>query len=715
MNIKRIVLLAVLLTAFSLTATMARQPQQDVAGPNTQPDAASIYHKLQKLNVLGSALYIAAHPDDENTRLIAWLSNEKLLNTGYIAMTRGDGGQNLVGPEIREGLGVIRTYELLGARQIDGGKQFFTRANDFGYSKDPDETFEIWDKEDVLADLVWTIRKFRPDVLITRFSTKPGITHGHHTASAILAEEAYEAAGDPKRFPEQLAHVDTWQPSRLLFNTSWWFYGSREKFDTTGLLTIDVGGYNAVLGQSYTEIAARSRSMHKSQGFGASSSRGEQLEYLQPLKGTMDNTSLLSGINTGWSRLKDGKKVGELVSKSLEQFDMRQPAKVLPHLVKARTALQALPESYWQQVKLQEVNALIKDVTGLYIEVTAEKYSAVPGDSIGLSVEVINRSSQDMTLKSFSIDRLGISMSPDTLLAENKLYAHDINTKLAEDMTLSEPYWLTDSASLGMYTVSDQQLRGLASTPDRVVARWEIEIDGQPISYQAPLMYKNTDPVEGEQYRNFEVAPALSISLPEKVNIFRPGVAEDVNVIVSAGTDQVSGELKLRAPSGWKVEPSSKDFTLANEGQQTMLTFSVTPPEGGSVGQLEAIAETGGQTYNRSLNRISYRHLPPLAYYTPATARIVSLDIEKKGERIGYIMGAGDAIPGSLREVGYDVLLLDPEQLSGTDLSAFDAIILGVRAYNTLDALRFANNTLMNYVKEGGNLIVQYNTNRGLV
>ncbi|MFA0964034.1 PIG-L family deacetylase [Roseivirga sp. BDSF3-8] len=707
MKTLRIALLALLISGIPCTAATARQPDQ--------PDAAEIYHDLQKLNVLGSALYVAAHPDDENTRLIAWLANEKKLNTAYIAMTRGDGGQNLVGPEIREGLGLIRTNELLEAREIDGGTQFFTRANDFGYSKDPDETFDIWEKEKVLADLVWTIRKFRPDVMITRFNTKPGTTHGHHTASAILAEEAFEAAGDPSRFPAQLTYVEPWQPARLLFNTSWWFYGSPEKFDTTGLLGVDVGAYNAVLGESYTEMAARSRSMHKSQGFGASTSRGRQMEYLDPLKGSMDNKDLLSGINTDWDRIKGGKKVGAHVKKAIEQYDMRNPAAIVPHLVKAREALQGLPDSYWKKVKMRETEALIKDALGLYMEVTADDYSAVPGDSVTLRLEAVNRSVTPVTLNDISLPGLGISVAPNKVLAQNTSFEMTIKARLPEDAAVSEPYWLKDSASLGMYAVDDQQLIGLPGSPDHLVASWDYRVMEQPVTYQTTLLYKRTDPVAGEQYRKFEVTPALSIGLQEEVNIFRPGKAEEVTAVVSAGTDNVSGTVSLRVPGGWTVEPAERDFSLSLKGQSDQVTFTVTPPAGGNVGRMEAIANVGNKTYSRTLHRIEYPHLQPLAYYTPAEARIVSLDIQKRGERIGYIMGAGDAIPGSLQEVGYEVDMLDATSLGTTDLSGYDAIILGVRAYNTVEALKFGQPALMGYVQNGGNVIVQYNTNRGLV
>ena len=251
------------------------------------------YHEaIQKLNFLGSALYVAAHPDDENTRLIAYLANEVKANTAYLSMTRGDGGQNLIGPEIRELLGVIRTQELLAARRVDGGNQMFTRANDFGFSKHPDETMEIWNKDEIMADVIWAIRKWQPDIIVNRFTHEydpkwAGRMHGHHTASAMLSHEAFDLAGRKDVYPEQLDKVDVWQPRRLFFNTSWWFYGSRENFakaDKSRLLGVDVGVYYPIKGKSNTEIAAESRSMHKCQGFGSAGTRGSSMEYLEKIK-----------------------------------------------------------------------------------------------------------------------------------------------------------------------------------------------------------------------------------------------------------------------------------------------------------------------------------------------------------------------------------------------------------------------------------------------
>ncbi len=319
-------------------------------------DSAEIRLALEKLNVLGRVLYVAAHPDDENTRLISYWSNGALYDTAYLSLTRGDGGQNLIGPELRDQLGVIRTQELLAARRIDHGRQFFTRANDFGYSKSPEETLRIWDREKILADVVWVIRKFRPDLVVTRFPTDDKETHGHHTASGILAGEAFRAAGDPKRFPEQLKYVQPWQAKRLVWN-SWAAFRAqmrKEPLDVSGLIPLEAGGYQPLLGKSYPEIAAASRSMHKSQGFGVEIERGERKEYFKFLDGEAlkEGDGLFAGIDQTWARVPKAAGVSEKIRKILDGFDVTKPSASVPALLEVRKTLRALEQDSWVAQKL---------------------------------------------------------------------------------------------------------------------------------------------------------------------------------------------------------------------------------------------------------------------------------------------------------------------------------------------------------------------------
>src|SRR6202012_2711831 len=298
---------------------------------NPPQDLGTIEQSFKKLNVLGSVLYVAAHPDDENTRLLAYLAAEKHYRTGYLALTRGDGGQNLIGDEQSEVLGLIRTQELLAARRVDGAEQFFTRANDFGFSKGPDETLKIWDKEKVLGDVVWVIRNFRPDVIICRFPTTGEGGHGHHTSSAILAQEAFTAAADPKRFPEQLKYVQPWQAKRLLWNT---FSFGTVNTTAPDQFKINVGVYNPILGEGYGEMAAESRSNHKTQGFGSARQRGDAYEYFKTILGDAPKEDLMDGINTSWARVKGAEDIGTEAEKIRKDFEIDHPEKSVPALIK---------------------------------------------------------------------------------------------------------------------------------------------------------------------------------------------------------------------------------------------------------------------------------------------------------------------------------------------------------------------------------------------
>ncbi|WP_266202640.1 PIG-L family deacetylase [Pontibacter kalidii] len=682
-----------------------------------KPSAAKVLQDLQKLNVLGNVLYVAAHPDDENTRLIAHLANEKLYNTAYLSITRGDGGQNLIGPEISENLGIIRTQELLQARRTDGGQQFFTRANDFGYSKNPEETFTIWDKEQVLSDMVWVIRKFRPDVMITRFPPDERAGHGQHSASAILAEEAFKAAADPKRFPEQLKHVEVWQPKRLLWNTGVWSFKSQEEFEKYGkeLMKIDVGGYNPLLGESYGEVAARSRSMHKSQGFGAASARGTSIEYLQHTAGEKAQQELFEGINTTWSRVKGGEKVQQAIQKVIDQYDPSKPAAVVPALLAARKELQKLPDSHWKHTKSKELEQVLQHTMGLYLEVTADDYAAAPGQPVQLQVEAINRSEVPVTLQRITYNFAGSDTTLNIHLKNNEPLAYSTRKTLPQRMAYTQPYWLREKGTLGMFAVQEQQLVGKPENEPAAQATFTLQVAGEPLQVQVPVVYKRTDPVEGEVYRPFVVTPPVFVNLREQVLMFANGEPKQVQVLVKSGKESIKGDLKLDLPKGWRTKPASVPFNLEAKGAEQSINFMVYPPKKQEEAQLKAVATVDGKAYSLGLNEINYKHIPAQVTFPEATARVVKLDLQKQGDKVAYLMGAGDDIPASLQQIGYNVTLLKDSDIRLNYLKQFDAVILGVRAYNTVDRLRYYQPTLLEYVKQGGNLIVQYNTSHALV
>ncbi|MEO9967781.1 MAG: PIG-L family deacetylase [Reichenbachiella sp.] len=699
-------LLTLLLALFITQQTTAQKPKK--------PNAAEIQLMLQKLNVLGSVLYVAAHPDDENTRVIAYMANEKKFNTAYLSATRGDGGQNLIGSEIRELLGLIRTQELLAARRTDGGQQYFSRANDFGYSKNPEETFNIWEKDKVLADFVRIYRKHRPDIIITRFPGNGLGGHGHHTASAILAKEAFELAADKKKYPESAAQFGTWQPKRLLFNTHPFFYQrSGLEMDTASLVTLDLGAYNPLLGKSYPEIASLSRSMHKSQGFGSTGSRGTQIEYFDHTAGEK-SLDMFAGIDTSWKRVKGGEKVGFHVDNAIMHYDPANPAIIVEDLILAYKELAKVRDQYWKNIKQQEIKDLIKACTGLYMEVKADQFAYVPGDSILLSVESINRSDVDMRLATIKLGDYQ-SFTIRQKLHNNRPFNMDMNYVLDQGAAYSDPYWLKQVGTLGMYKVADQNLIG---SPENAAAlSWvaTIEIDGTFLEYELPVIYKENDPVAGEAYRPIEITPPIFLDIAEKVYVFGNGKSKTINVRCMAGKSNLQGEVSLQIPEGWAVSPASYPFELGDKGAEATYSFELTPPATAHTGEIGAVAKIGGKTFNNSLVRIEYDHIPIQALFPVSKAKVVKVELEKRGSSVGYIVGSGDEIPASLEQIGYEVTLLTNGDITAEKMKAYDAVIVGIRGYNTNDRLKFYQSELMEYVKNGGTMIVQYNTAHQLV
>lgn len=671
-----------------------------------------IRQKLEKLNVLGTVLYVAAHPDDENTRLIAYYANDELMRTAYLSATRGDGGQNLIGPEIREELGLIRTQELLAARRTDGGQQFFSRANDFGYSKNPEETFNIWDREKVLADFVWAFRKFRPDIIITRFSDT-GRSHGHHTASAILAREAFKLSGDENAYPEQLSYVDTWQPSKIFWNTGWWWFRNSEQ-DTTSLIKLNVGGYNPMLGESYTEIAARSRSMHKSQGFGSSGTRGDQIEYLQQWGGS-EGKDVFDGINTSWERVEGSKEVSFYINKAIDVYDESDPSKIIAPLMGARNALDKIKDDFWKEIKQKEIDELIVATSGLYISLRADEPSYTMGDSIKIGLEVVNRSNAEIQLEEVKFKNWVNPISFKAPLLNNKRFNSEMNFVIPAGSKFTHPYWLREQGELGMYSVKDQEQIGKPENDPAITGAVTISLSGTPISLNVPVVFKRTDPVDGEVTEPLTIGPPVMANISDGVLVFGDNTPKSVEVRVIAGKQNCSGSVSLNAPAGWMVSPANYSFNLSQRREEEVFEFSITPPEEASEGSVSISATVDGKTYNKGLSEIDYNHLPKQTLYPDAQVKVVRLDLEKRGNKVGYIEGAGDAIPQNLEQIGYEVTTLEKDDVTADNLKRYDAVILGIRAFNTVGWLSYKNVELFQYVKNGGNLIIQYNTSHRLV
>ncbi|MGF6929873.1 LmbE family N-acetylglucosaminyl deacetylase [Chitinophaga sp. W2I13] len=697
-------LVIILLAALGLPA---------LAQPSPVWNAADIKLQLKKLDTLGSVLYIAAHPDDENTRLLGYLAKEKLYRTGYLSLTRGDGGQNLVGNEQSELLGLIRTQELLAARRIDGAEQFFTRAQDFGFSKNPQETFTIWNREQILGDVVYMIRKFQPDVIICRFPADSRAGHGHHTASAMLAEEAYSAAADPKRFPEQLTRVKPWQAKRILWNT---FSFGNVNTTSDDQFKIDVGAYNPLLGKGFGEIAAESRSQHKSQGFGVAAARGSSQEYFLTIKGNTPKNSLLDDINTSWTRIPGGNKVGALVDAALAAYNMEDPAASVPALLEIRSAIRSLPEGYWRDLKLKETEQLIYACAGLWAEAYSTSPTVVPGTNMEATVQLINRGPLKITLD--KIDLPGNTNAGDQQpLAFNKFTSISKTMQVPASTPESQPYWLADAHPVGTYIINDPLLVGNPENIPALQAQIHLTIGGQPFTIARPLQYKYTDPVKGELYQPLVIAPPVVADLSNQVYIFTDTKAQSVPVKLRAMADNVQGTVRLQLPAGF-TDGNSQPFSLKQKGDEVELRFDIKPVKGvaeNHADTLTVVMTCNGKEYTQSLQQIRYDHIPLITLFPPAQARLVSVNLKHNGNRLGYIPGAGDMVAASLRQVGYDVTELGEKDIMGGNLQQYDAIITGVRAYNVNARMKYWQPKLMEYVNNGGKLVIQYNVNGPLV
>ena len=681
--------------------------RQSLAQTAPLADRVSIQQELRKLPVLGSVLYIAAHPDDENTRLLAYLAQEKHYRTGYLALTRGDGGQNLIGNEQSELLGLIRTQELLAARHIDGAEQFFTRAKDFGFSKGPEETLKIWDREKVLGDVVWVIRKFRPDVMICRFPTTGEGGHGHHTTSAILAQEAFTAAADPKRFPEQLKLVQPWQAKRLLWNT--FNFGGN---DTTNpdQFKLDVGVYNNLLGKGYGEIAADSRSNHKSQGFGTAKQRGQSYEYFKTILGDAPRTDLMDGVNTTWKRVAGGDEINIRINDLEKSFNAENPTKSLPLLMDIYASTQKLTDTYWKTQKLKELNLLIPACAGLWLESYAASSTYALGDSISIRNQIIDRSGSPVRFVATTIG--GQTKSFDKLLPNNQLLTSEISTSA---LKITQPYWLDGTQTHEMYPVANQELVGFPENPDPLTVNWQFVIYGHLITLQRQVMYKYVSAVRGEVYQPLEITPPVTANLDQQDYIFNTNQPKQIVVKLKSFTNS-SGSISLKTPAGWKITPANASFTGKKLGDEWTATFSVNSAISKTESDtIQAITQVNGKTYTQGIQRILYEHIPNITFFPPAQAKLVNVDLKIAGKRIGYLPGAGDLIPEALQQVGYQVTTLSENEILNGNLSVYDAIITGVRAFNINTRLPVEQPKLMEYVKNGGTLLVQYNNNNGLV
>lgn len=678
------------------------------------PSSSQLLHRIQKAQRVGSVLYIAAHPDDENTAMLAYYAQGAKLRTAYISLTRGGGGQNLIGSELGIELDMIRTQELLAARSVDGAEQFFTRARDFGYSKNPEETLSIWDKATVLEDVVWAVRAFRPDIIITRFSPDAEAypTHGHHTTSAILGLEAFKLAADPNAYPQQLDSLDVWQAKRIFWNS--WLRPNQLPNEQI-VTQVDVGGYAPLTGKSYGELAGESRTMHKSQGFGYPRLRGERIEQMYLLDGDLPEADPLEDINLSWSRLKGGAAIGRLLSKVEDDFNPQDPSASVPKLLEALALVEQLEDEHWRAYKSQELRGIIRDCLGLWMEATVAQYYATPGDSLPVFLSVTNRGRLPVELLSAHYNLGGIDSTIGQTLHYNATYRQTGQTQLPAQHALSTPHFIQEAPGAAHFSIPNPAMRNVPWQEEPFWVDVQLRVAGQALTYRLPIWHKWNDRIRGDSYRPLAVVPPLSVNF-DKTDYMAPnGQAVNVQLRLQAHREGLEGQVSLELPAGWQAQ--SQAFTFSRAGEQQVLSFTVQPGAHAQPGAITARYTLAGQSTSQqaiSLTSVEYEHIPTLTRQEPSQAALHPLQVNCLAQRVAYVMGAGDLVPEGLQQIGVPVMLLPSGKIAETDLSQFGVILLGIRAYNTEPALAANQQRLMDYVQQGGTLVVQYNTVWGL-
>ncbi len=669
--------------------------------------SSEIFQKFKKLNVLGSVLYIGAHPDDENNALLPYFAKEKLYRTAYLSLTRGDGGQNLIGDEQGIELGLIRTQELLAARRVDGAEQFFTRAYEFGFSKSADEALRIWDKEKILSDVVWVIRKFQPDVIIKRFPPDKRAGHGHHAASAILADEAFIAAADPKKFPEQFKYgVKPWQAKRILWNT-YNFGGNNTTSEDQ--LKIDIGGYNSLIGKSYGELGGEARTMHKSQGEGRPKRKGQSFEYFAITAGEPLRNDLMDGVITNWERIDGGGKIEIMINSIISNFNLEKPQLSVPALVKIYQAVKALPESYWVNKKKDELQQIIEACSALYVEATSSQSQVVQGDTLKIDFLLNEREDVNVSFKNIKIETFDSTFSSVLPINQNVVFSKEF--PVAGDKKISQPYWLEHPLIGGTFEVRDQLMIGKAENYPSFEATILVNIDGEDFVINRAVKYRYIDPVKGDLYEPIPVLPKIEVNYDKDnyISINNHPVLATVHLKSNKGALPFNAAVMQKNSNDWvKNSNSVQQVAMPRYEKNISNTFIPQSKLSNSTEEIYASVKNGNEVYDSYTKTISYDHIPAITYFPKAKANLLKLDIKIVGKKIGYIVGAGDKVPQALEQMGYEVKILNESYINEETLKQFDAIITGIRAYNIYEYLTNRNDVLMQYVQNGGNLIVQY-------
>lgn len=658
------------------------------------PASGRLLRDIENLRVVGSVLYVAAHPDDENTALLSWFANQRGLRTTYLSLTRGGGGQNLVGSEQSELLGVVRTGELLAARTIDGAEQRFTRLRDFGYSKSAEESLAFWGHDEALADVVRVIEELRPDVVVTRFPTE-GPTHGHHLASARLAVEAFEVAA--------------WKPLRVVRNVSTWTLP--DDTDTSAWLTVDIGGWDPLLGLSAGEIAATSRTMHKSQGFGAAPRVGPLVEHFEWLAGApLDpKGDLFDGVSTGLDRFPGTRRLDRALQLAADRFDPRAPHTVLPHLARAHALLDDLPDETWRERLRQELERVMAECAGLWLTARTDRAAVTPGGTLEVRLTALARAPAEVVLRGVRLEPGGaVDGAP---LSPGRPWSATVPLQVPTDHPLTIPHWLAEPPTAARYTVSEPARRTAPDTEASLQVAFDLTVAGRELTLRRPVDHAWTDPVHGERRHPVEVLPPATASFDAAALVIPRGDETTARLVLRATSEPTAATLRLVAPPGVTVEPTVLPVDLAPGREHVVEVRLRARPDAGP-GTVEAHLDVGGTTWSHRQDVVDLPHLPRRTVLRPSSLAVAPIDLDRGPvHRIGYLPGSGDEVGRALRGLGYEVEEIDEDTVAAGALDRFDAVVLGVRAFNTRPRLLALRDRLDAWVARGGRLLVQYNTN----
>ena len=707
-------------------------------------DAGKLGEEIAGLGTTARVLMIGAHPDDEDTQLIAWLAKARHVETAYLSLTRGDGGQNLIGNELGPALGMIRTEELLAARRIDGGHQYFTRAYDFGFSKTLEETLEHWPKDSILSDVVSVIRAFRPQVIISVWSGTPADGHGHHQYSGVIAREAFDAAGDTVRFPpSRLSDLDAWTPAK--------FYRLRRN-GSGASLAFDVGEYAPLLGESYSEIATESRSQHRSQGQGALPRVGPvytavKLEVSRVSNVDAPETGLFDGMDTTWARFKSvrlpdsaraaldslpGARAAVVAAESLvNPSAMVAPLATYDRLVTragsgkacgfsgsegADHSCSAAERDLWSSLWITNERATdaLLGAAGVSIDITAPRDLIAPNDTVPVTVRVYNGGRSSVTLDRVSlINALGVASRQRREILPDSTASQQVTYRAPARLSL--PWWLRREPKGDMFV---QPRADMIEGEDRRLesgAELGLRVDGVPVVVrEGPIVYRFADPARGEVRRPIATVPEISVLLQHEVEYARAGAPFDRTLLVYVhSADAVSRkvDVSLQLPDGLHADSATRHATLAAFGD-AHLYFRVRGvlPVGRHEIKASASLVDNGADRGSTLGfvPVEYSHIRPLRFYRNSAVTLQAVNITYANLKVGYIRGVGDNVMPMLEELGLPVTELDPLTLPQQNLGGFSAIVVGPRAYETNPALLANNGTLLTYARNGGTIVAQY-------